>query len=241
MKKRSEIICFIPARSGSTRVKNKNIRLINERPLIYWTVLKALKSKKFDRIIFSSDSDKYFAILIKYLKKDKLNYKKIIFDKRDPNHSKTKSKIFDYIKFDLIKKFDLNKKDLLVQMLPTCPLKSVSTIKKAIDFSIMNNKNCFSACEYDFHITFGLSIKNNKWKPVFKNSPMITGKTQSQSQNKFYHPNGIINCLWIQNLLKNPKTIYTDSTPILTSKIESQDIDNEEDFKICESLFNLKT
>ncbi len=240
MKKKLEIICFIPARSGSTRVKNKNIRLINGRPLIYWTVLKALMCKKFDRIIFSSDSDEYFTILVQYLKKDKLNYKKIIFDKRELYHSKTKSKIFDYIKFDLIKKFDLNKKDLLVQMLPTCPLRSVSTIKKAIDFSIMSNKNCFSVCEYDFHITFGLSINGNKWKPAFKNSPIITGKTQSQSQNKFYHPNGVINCLWIRNLLKNPKTIYNGATPIFSTKIESLDIDNEEDFKICETLFNFK-
>ena len=76
--KKSEIICFIPARSGSTRIKNKNIRLINGRPLIYWTVSKAIKSKKFDRIIFSSDSDNYYNILTKYLKKDKLNYKNFI-------------------------------------------------------------------------------------------------------------------------------------------------------------------
>ena len=52
MVKKYNIIGFIPARSGSTRVKNKNIRLINGRPLIYWTVFKALKSKKFDKIIF---------------------------------------------------------------------------------------------------------------------------------------------------------------------------------------------
>ena len=108
--KKSEIICFIPARSGSTRIKNKNIRLINARPLIYWTVSKAIKSKKFDRIIFSSDSDNYYNILIKYLKKNKLNYENLIFDKRDSNHTQTKSKIFDYIKFDLIKKFNFKKK-----------------------------------------------------------------------------------------------------------------------------------
>ena len=80
--KKINIICFIPARSGSTRIKNKNIKIINGRPLIYWTVLKALQSKQFDQIIFCSDSIKYYKILIKYLKKDKLNYKDIIFDIR---------------------------------------------------------------------------------------------------------------------------------------------------------------
>ena len=45
MKRKFDIVCFIPARSGSTRIKNKNIRLINDRPLIYWSVAVTLKSK----------------------------------------------------------------------------------------------------------------------------------------------------------------------------------------------------
>ena len=139
MKKRSEIICFIPARSGSTRLKNKNIRLLNNRPLIYWTVIKALKSKQFDEIIFSSESDKYYSILIKYLKKDRLNYKNLIFDKRHKTHSIKTSKIFDYLKSDLIEKFKLKKNDLLVQMLPTCPLRSIKTIKKITKYSLAHN------------------------------------------------------------------------------------------------------
>lgn len=236
MKKR-EVICFIPARSGSTRVKNKNIRLIARRPLIYWTVLKAIESKQFDKIIFSSDSYEYYQILIRYLKKDKLSLKNLIFDKRNTLHSKTKSKIFDYLKYDLLKKFNFKKNDLLVQMLPTCPLRSLITIKKAINYSIQNNNNYFSACEYDFHITFGFSINKKKWKPVFKNSPMNTGSTQSQSQNKYYHPNGVINCLHIKSINTNTKSIYENALPIIIPRSESFDIDTEEDFKIIKKIF----
>ena len=60
------IIAFIPARSGSSRLKNKNIKLLNGEPLIYWTVKSAIKSKVFNKIIFSSDSKKYYNILIIY-------------------------------------------------------------------------------------------------------------------------------------------------------------------------------
>ena len=238
LKKNSEIICFIPARSGSTRIKNKNIRLINGRPLIYWTVLKAIKSKQFDKIIFSSDADRYYKILIKYLKKDKLNYEKLIFDKRNVLHSKTKSKIFDYLKYDLLKKFNLKKDDLLVQMLPTCPLRTISSIKKAINYSIINNKNCFSACEYDFHLTFSFLINNNNWRPVFKKSPIVTGTTQSQTQKIYYHPNGVINCLYVRTLKKTIKSIYQNASPIIIAKNECLDIDTEEDLKILKK-FNL--
>ena len=74
-------------------------------------------------------------------------------------------------------------------------------------FSFVNKKNCFSACEYDSHVTFSFSInENNKWKPTFKKSPMITGSTQSQSQKKYYHPSGVINCLYVRSLSKNIKS-----------------------------------
>jgi CMP-N-acetylneuraminic acid synthetase len=240
MKKDTKFFCFIPARAGSSRVKNKNIRLINKRPLIYWTVLKALKSKMFDKIIFSSDSSNYYKILLKYLKKDNLKYPNLVFDKRDLNHSKTKSKIFDYIKYDLINKFNLKKKDLIVQMMPTCPLRSVNTIKKTIKFSIANNMNCFSVCEYDFHITFALELKNNKWEAVFNQSPIINGKTQSQSQKKYYHPTGVINCLFVKSLNKNSKSIYKNSIPLIIPKSESFDIDTEEDLITLKKLFSSK-
>ena len=92
MTKKSKVICFIPARSGSTRVKNKNVRLIKNRPLIYWTVLRAIRSKMFDKIIFSSDSEQYYKILLKFLKKDKLNFKNLVFDKRSDAHSKQNQK-----------------------------------------------------------------------------------------------------------------------------------------------------
>jgi CMP-N,N'-diacetyllegionaminic acid synthase len=235
--KKSEIICFVPARSGSTRIKNKNIRLINGRPLIYWTVLKAIKSKKFDQIIFSSDSSKYYNILIKYLKKDKLNYKNLIFDKRNTMHSKTKSKIFNYLKFDLIKKFNLNSDDLLVQMLPTCPLRTINTIKKAINYSIKTKNNSFSASEYDFHISFGFSTIGKKWKALFKKSPMVTGNTQSQSQKKFFHPNPAINCLYVKSLNKNSRSIYKNAMPIFIAKSEAFDLDTEDDLKILKKIF----
>ena len=236
--KKNKIIAFIPARSGSKRISNKNIKLINSRPLVYWTIYKVLKSKQFDKIIFSSDSKKYYNIVIKYLKKDRLNYQNLIFDKRDIKHSAARSKIFDYIKFDLIKKFSFDKSVLLVQLLPTCPLRSIKTIKKAINFSITKKRNCFSVCEYDFHISFSLRINKKGWMPVFKNSPLKTGNTQSQNQKIFYHPTGVINCLHVAKLSKKTKSIYENASPVIVPNDESIDIDTEADFQIANKLFN---
>ena len=38
--------------------------------------------------------------------------------------------------------------------------------------------------------------KEKKWKAVFKNSPLITGKKQSQEQKEFFKPNPVANCVW---------------------------------------------
>ena len=51
-------VAIIPARSGSKRIKNKNIRLFHGRPIIYWTINTAIKSKLFDKVIVSTNSTK---------------------------------------------------------------------------------------------------------------------------------------------------------------------------------------
>jgi pseudaminic acid cytidylyltransferase len=59
-------IAIIPAKKKSTRIKNKNIKLFNGKPIIYWTIKAALDSKVFDKIIVSTDSTKIRKIAKKY-------------------------------------------------------------------------------------------------------------------------------------------------------------------------------
>ena len=54
----SPLIAIIPARGGSTRIKNKNLKKINEVSLIRKSVSTCLESKIFDRIVVSTDSAK---------------------------------------------------------------------------------------------------------------------------------------------------------------------------------------
>jgi len=51
------IIAVIPARGGSKGLPGKNIRPLLGKPLINWTIEKALRSKYLDRIIVSTDSE----------------------------------------------------------------------------------------------------------------------------------------------------------------------------------------
>ena len=46
------MIAIIPARSGSKSIKNKNIKNFFGKPLIFWTIDAAIKSKKINRIFY---------------------------------------------------------------------------------------------------------------------------------------------------------------------------------------------
>jgi sialic acid synthase SpsE/GTP:adenosylcobinamide-phosphate guanylyltransferase len=50
------IICIIPAKGGSRRLENKNMRMINGKPMLYYSIMAAKKSKKIRKIYVSTDS-----------------------------------------------------------------------------------------------------------------------------------------------------------------------------------------
>ena len=53
-------LCTICAKKNSKDLKNKNLKKLAGKPLIYHTLKLAVKSKLFDTIIVSSDSKKNF-------------------------------------------------------------------------------------------------------------------------------------------------------------------------------------
>ena len=59
-------IAIIPARSGSKGLKDKNIKELNGKPLIAYSIEAALESKQFDKVFVSTDSQVYADTAMKY-------------------------------------------------------------------------------------------------------------------------------------------------------------------------------
>ena len=57
---------MIPARLGSKRVLQKNIRIINSRPLISYNIQTAVKSGVFDEVYVNSEAEVFFDIAQEY-------------------------------------------------------------------------------------------------------------------------------------------------------------------------------
>ena len=237
-------IALIPARSGSKRLKDKNIQKILDLELFLWTLRSVKSSKYIDRIIFSTDSDKYVDLCLKDAKKE--NYQCEI-DFRDEEGAGDNVKIYDYIKSQkFLQKNNISADDRLILLLPTCPLRPEFLIDEVISYSDKKNKSVFSCCEYDFHVNFAFSIEDDNdscFTPLFgEKSPMISGNTRSQDQSNFFRPNGSIYSVFLRDILNsNAYSIYYNSLPYIMSKIYSCDIDNEIQLKIANSnAFALK-
>ena len=64
--KKKIIHAIILARGGSKGIKNKNIVIVNKKPLIYWSIKNCLKSKLIKKTWVSSDNNKILEIAKKF-------------------------------------------------------------------------------------------------------------------------------------------------------------------------------
>ena len=229
---------FIPARSGSSRLKDKNFLMLESKRLFEWSVETANKSTEIQKIIFSSDSDKY----IEYTKSIKLN-KELIIDKRSSANATNNTKIYEYLKGDFLKNnVYLKDDDYILMLLPTQPFRKVEDITNILKLNKETNKNIFSSRKYDFHVSFAFELlENSFYKPLFSDSPLITGNTRSQDQVNYLHPDGSIYLLSVKSLCENHKSIYANAVPFISTSKYYIDIDDEKDFEFARYLAkNLK-
>lgn len=227
----TEYVAVIPARSGSKRIPNKNIRMLCGKPLVVWTIEACLKVDEINRVFLSTDSLAYWDLVKSYTLSKKLD-----LDLRAPSDAGDDIKIFDYLKTN-IQKFERSNASKLILTLPTCPLRTHKHISEAIKLSEEKEKPVFSACRYAFPISFAFKTNNKSWEPFFSSSPMITGDTRSQDQETAYHPNGAIYVRKIVDFLSpSITTLYENGIPYIMELENSVDIDNLTDFELAEII-----
>ena len=140
-----KIIAMIPARIGSQRLKKKNLALINNKPLVYYAINAAKKSKIFDKIFINSDDNIFSKVANKY---------NVNFYLR-PKHLGSSSTKSDDIVFDFLNNFEC---DILVWVNSIAPLQTSNEIKKVVNFFKKGDYNSLiTANEFKYH-----GIINNK-------------------------------------------------------------------------------
>ena len=116
------IISIIPARSGSKRIKDKNIRMINGKPLLAYSIEQSLACKLIDKTIVSTDSMKYANIAYKF------NATAVI--KRPKELAQDESTDLEVMRHVLNCMKD--KPDIIVHLRPTYPYRKIEDIEYCI-------------------------------------------------------------------------------------------------------------
>ena len=225
-------VALIPARKGSKRIRNKNIRELSGKPLIFWTIEACLKSERVDKVIFSTDSLQYWDLV-----KGSFNDERLVLDQRSESEAGDNIKIFDYLKSSVSKLFNVHE-DIFILALPTAPFRNHLHITEAIALFEKHRRPVFSCSAYDFSISFAFQIDaDGDWQPTLKNNPMQNGNTRSQDQVTHYRPNGAIYVRKAADLQQHAlKSLYSDALPFPMEKAHSIDIDDEVDFTMASNM-----
>lgn len=114
-------LCIIPARGGSKRLPGKNIKPLNGKPLVFYTIDEVIKSNIFDKIIFTSDDDTILKVVSN-------NYSSSVLEviKRPLELATDTSKVIDTVMYFLDDEYDQT-----WLTLPTSPMKISEDFVKA--------------------------------------------------------------------------------------------------------------
>lgn len=222
------MIAIIPARSGSKGLKNKNKINFFGKPLIYWTINSALKSKYLDKIIISTDDKTILSYKINF------KSKKIQFIKRDSKLSGDKSLIYETLRV-LLEKNKNYKNFILLQ--PDSPLRKTLDIDKSIR-SFYKNKavSCVSITKTKKPPDLFYKINKNFFI-INKYINNLLPKNK-QDYDYFYEINGAIYISKINEYLKSRSFISKKTLTYEMPRERSIDIDNKSDLELAKFFFN---
>ena len=223
-------LCVIPARGGSKRIPKKNIKLFCGKPMIEWSIEKAIESECFDKVIISTDSNEIATISEKCGAEVPFLRPKNLSDDQTP----TIPVIAHAINF-INKNFELV--DYACCIYATAPLLEIEYLKEGLNMITKLNANySFSATNFSFPIQRAIKINNENKSSMFFPEEF---KTRSQDLEPAYHDAGQFYWGKASSWLKQKRIFDDNSVPIIIPNYKVQDIDNEDDWKRAELMYQL--
>ena len=226
-----KILAVTLARGGSKKVKKKNTKLLNKKPLIWYTINQAKKCKYIDEYIVSTDSIDIKKIAEKFrVSVPFLRPKQLATDK-----AKSSSALIHAVRF--MEKKNKFKYDIIVELMCTAPFKNNIDINKCIEILIKNKADSVIAMKrlYDHHPARIKKIVNGKIKNFCINEK-IESRRQDLKPKAFVRAGAIY--VLDRDYLINKKQRYGSNKSysyILPDK-RSINIDEENDFLFAEAV-----
>ena len=217
----NKILVVIPARGGSKGIPRKNLRLLNNRPLISYSIAVANASQYVDDVVVTTDdseialiSEKFGAGVIR--RSDELAGDDILLDPvvYDAVNQKEKQTFDEY--------------DIVITLQPTSPLIRLSTLDRIIekfdDFSI----DSVITVVDDRHLSWGYDQNNNRYFPNY-----IERTDKEHLPKSFRETGGVLATR--RTFIHENSRLGTHLDLVELSRAESVSIENYEDWWVAEN------
>lgn len=235
-KKQHTIVALIPARAGSKRVPDKNIRRLADHPLIAYSIAAALQSKIFKAVIVSTDSDRYADIARHYgAEVPFLRPAKIAGDT---------SPDIDWVAYTLDRlRKDGQEFDCFSILRPTSPFRLPGTIQRAWDeFLAQEGVDSLRAVEKcQQHPGKMWIVRGNRMMPLLSMGPAEQPWHSSQypSLPEVYVQNASLEIAKTRVVFKEKTIAGNVLMPFFTKNYEGFDVNSDYDWNLAEHLVKI--
>ncbi len=219
------ILAIIPARGGSKGIPRKNLRLLNGKPLIYYSIKTALSSKYNFDVYVSSEDDEILNIATQFGAK---------VHKRDISIANDKTTL-DPVIYDCYtyaKTIENKEYSFIITMQPTSPLLKSSSLDNAID-KVLNNGDIETVIAAKDNTHLSWRREENQFLPNYKKRVNRQYLTPT-----FTETGGFF--ITRQNIISPTNRIGKNVELYILSNGEEIDIDTYEDWNICEYYLKRK-
>lgn len=226
----------IPARRGSKGIKNKNMQLISDKPMIKYTFEAAIQSTLLNLAILSSDDPD----IMDLAKESGIN---VPFTR--PSHlAQDNSSTVDVINhaLDWFKSENDSYPDCIVLLQPTSPFRNSIDLDNAMtEFEKSGRSSLFSACPVSQHPSECFIITKEKKVELIQIKPKADASGRQNYQNAFFI-DGAIYITTTDRYLKKQSFVDEDSAVFLMPKSHSIDIDDHYDLCLARAMqdFSIK-
>jgi len=224
------VVAVIPARGGSKRIPDKNIKPFCGKPMIAYSIETAKDAGIFDRIIVSTDSEKIastakeFGAEIPFMRPGNLA----------DDYIGTDAVIIHALKW---LKGEGEKIDYICCIYATAPFVKAEYIIEGYNLLRDNNAtSCFSVTTYPFPIFRSLKINSRNRLKMFW--PKYR-ETRSQDLPEAYHDAGQFYWADAKKYQKEKQFYSKDAVPVILPRYLVQDIDTPEDWETAEKMYSV--
>ena len=231
-------VALIPARSGSKRIPNKNIQLLNGHPMLAYTVRAAIDSGVFDSVICATDSDLY-ADIARY-------YGAEVPFLRSADISGDKSPDIEWVIWILnaLKERGQNY-EIFSILRPTSPFRLPYTIRRAWDAFIndpsIDSLRAIEKCKQ--HPGKMWVIRGKRMLPLlpYTNGTMPWHSSQYAALPEIYAQDASLEIAWSHIALEQHSIAGESIVPFVSQGFEGFDINKLEDWWMAERLVATQT